>query len=80
MWNLKHDTEELTYETDSMTWRRDLWLSRGRRLGKRRMESWGLARQLLSIGWIDNKVKQYIPGNYLQYSVETYIGKESEKE
>ena len=43
MWNLKHDTEELTYETDSMTWRRDLWLSRGRRLGKRRMESWGLA-------------------------------------
>ena len=35
--------------------------------------------QLLSIGWIDNKVKPYITGNFLQHSAETYIGKESEK-
>lgn len=35
--------------------------------------------QLLSIGWIGQQGQTDIPGNYLQYSVETYIGKESEK-
>ena len=32
MWNLKYDTNDLIYdrETDSQTWRRDLWLWRGR--------------------------------------------------
>ena len=33
MWNLKYGTNELIYrtETDSQTWRTDLWLPRGRR-------------------------------------------------
>ena len=43
MWNLNHDMEELIYKIDSVMWRRNLWLSRGRRLGKRRMGSLGLA-------------------------------------
>lgn len=30
MWNLNYDTNELTYETDSSTWRADLWLPRWR--------------------------------------------------
>ena len=33
MWNLKYSTSEPTHriETDSQTWRTDLWLPRGRR-------------------------------------------------
>ena len=33
MWNLKYDTNELTYETetDSQTQRSDLWLPRGKK-------------------------------------------------
>jgi len=32
MWNIKYDTNEPIYktETDSWTWRTDLWLLRGR--------------------------------------------------
>ena len=39
MWNLKYGTSEPNYETetDSQTWRTDLWLPRGRGLG----EGWG---------------------------------------
>ena len=45
MWNLKYDTNELIYETetDSETQRRDLWLPRGRQVGEGRIESLGLA-------------------------------------
>ena len=36
MWNLKYDTNELIYETetDSQTERTDLWLPGGRELGE----------------------------------------------
>ena len=36
MWNLRYDTNELIYETetDSQTWRTDLWLPRGKRFGE----------------------------------------------
>ena len=36
MWNLKYDTNEPIYETetDSQMWRRDLWLPRERGLGE----------------------------------------------
>ena len=36
VWNLKHDTRELIYqtETDSQTWRTGLWLPSGRGLGR----------------------------------------------
>ena len=35
MWNLKYDTNELTYKTEaeSQTWRADLWLPRGKKSG-----------------------------------------------
>ena len=44
MWNLKYDTNESIYktETDSQTWRSDLWLPRGEK-GKERdgLGVWG---------------------------------------
>ena len=44
MWNLKYDTNEPNYETetDSQTQRTDLWLPKGRGEGKRRIGSLGL--------------------------------------
>ena len=36
--------------------------------------------KLLYIDWINNKVLLYSTGNYSQYLVKTYNGKESEKE
>ena len=39
MWNLKYDTNEPVYETESTTWRTDLWWGEGwRRDGIR---GWG---------------------------------------
>ena len=37
IWNLKHDTSEFIYETemDSQTQRTDLWLPRGRDVGRK---------------------------------------------
>ena len=35
--------------------------------------------KLVYIGWVNNKVRQYSTGNYIQYLVTTYDGKESEK-
>ena len=45
MWNLKYNTSELIYETetDSQTWRTDLWLLRGRGGGEEWIGSLGLA-------------------------------------
>ena len=45
MWNLKYDTNELTYEieTDSQTQRIDLWLPRGMGVWRRdRLGVWDL--------------------------------------
>ena len=37
MWNLKYDTNELIYqrETDSQTWKTNLWLPKGEGVGER---------------------------------------------
>ena len=35
--------------------------------------------KLVYIGWVNNKVRQYSTGNYIQYLVTTYNGKESEQ-
>ena len=45
MWNLKYDTNEPIYktETDSQSERTDLWLPRGRGVGEGRTGSLGLA-------------------------------------
>ena len=43
MWNLKYGTDEPIYrrETDSQTWRADLWLPRGRRREWNGLGVWG---------------------------------------
>ena len=70
MWNLKHDTNELIYETDSQTQITDLWLPSGRAGGRWMDREFGISRcKLLYIEWINNKVLLYSTGNYIQYSV-----------
>ena len=36
--------------------------------------------KLLHTGWVNNEVLLYSTGNYIQYPILTYNGKESEKE
>ena len=52
MWNLKYDTNELIYETetDSLTRRTVLWLPRGRGLGEGWSARLGLAN-VSSYAW-----------------------------
>ena len=83
MQNLKFDTNKLIYETetDSQTQRTDLQLTRER--GSRREMDWefGISRcKQLYIEWINNKFLLYRTGNYIQYPVINYNGKEYEKE
>ena len=47
------------------------------------MKDWefGISRcKLVYIGWINNKVLLYSPGNYIQHPVINHNGKECEKE
>ena len=81
VWNLNHDTNELTYETetDSQTQRSELWLPR-RKSGGMNWEFGISRRKLLNIGWINNKVLLYSTGNYVQYPAINHNEKEYEKE
>ena len=69
MWNLKYDRNELVYktETDSQTWRTDLWLPRcggeGMDLEFRTSRS-----KLLYRGRINNKALTHSTGNRI-YSI-----------
>ena len=73
-WNLKYDTHQHIYETetDSQTQRTDLWLSRRREGGERKGWGLGLADQ--------HKGLLYSTGNSMQYPVINHNGKEYEKE
>ena len=76
MWNLKYGRHELIYEreTNSRTWRIDLWLPR-RRVG--RDWEFGISWcKLLCIGWVNNKVTLYSIGNYIQYPVISQMEKQ----
>ena len=80
MWNLNYDTNEFIYktETNSQTYRTDLWLPR--RAGGGMDWEVGISRcKLLYIGQINNKVLLYSTGNYIQYPVTNHNGKECEK-
>ena len=78
MWNLKYNTKQLVYETetDSQTYRRDLWLpSEGNGwIGSLRFEC-----KLLYIGWIDNKVLLYGVGNYVHHHYYSTMEKNMKK-
>ena len=82
MQNLKNDTNELIYKTekDSQTQKTNLWLPRGRLGGGINQEIGIHIYILLYVKQILNKDLLYSTGNSTQYSVITYMGKESEKE
>ena len=82
MWNLKYDTNELIYETEtgSQTQKTDRRLpgERGFRGGKD-CEA-GVSRcKLLYRVWINNKVLLDSTENYIQYTVINRNGKEHER-
>ena len=66
MWDLKNGTNDPIHktETDSQTWRTELWLLRG----KRGMDwEFGVSRcKLLHLEWISNEVLLYSTGNCVQ--------------
>ena len=83
MWNLKYDTNEIIYETeiDSQTQKTNLQLPKGKGGGERINQEFGINRYtLLYIKQINNKDLLYNTGNYIQFPIITYSGKESEKE
>ena len=78
MWNLKNNTNELIYktETDSQTQETNMVT---KRKGWHKLE-YGIKRGTLpNIKQINNKDLLYSTGNYIQYHIINYNGKESEK-
>ena len=70
MWNLKYDTNQLIYETetDSQTQRTDSWLSRVSGGGRGMEWEFGVSRcKLVYVEWINNKVLLCSTGNYILY-------------
>ena len=76
----KYGTNEPTYttETDSQTWRTDLWLPRGReREWGHTVWEFGISRcKLIHLESINNKVLLCSTGNYIQSPGIDYDGKE----
>ena len=80
---MKNVTNELIYrtETDSQISKSNLWLPKGKCGGKVINREIGInIYTLLYIKLINNKDLLYSTGDYTQYFVITYKGKESEKE
>ena len=76
MCNLTYGTNEPVYktETDSQSWRSDLWLPREAR-GRRRDWEFGVDRcKPLHLEWTD-KVLMYSIGNHIQYLLINHIEK-----
>ena len=86
MWNpkkKKKDINELIYktETDLQISKTNLWLPKGKHRGGGINQELGMnIHTLLYIRWIANKDLLYSTGNSTQYSVMTYMRKESKKE
>ena len=78
MWNLKYDTNEPVYETETDSdIENRLVVTKGE--GGRGRKDWecGISRcKLLHTEWISNKVLLYCTGNCIQYPVINHNGKE----
>ena len=72
LWNLKYDTNELIYKTDSQTQKTNLWLPKGK--GKDKLGVWDWQIQT-TIYKINSKDLLYGTGNYTQYPVINHNGK-----
>ena len=81
MWNLKYDTNELIYktETDSQTQKTNLWLPKGQRGESDKLGDGINIYTLLYIKQITNKDLLYSIGNSTQYSAITYMEKNLRK-
>ena len=69
MWNLKYGTNEPIYktETDSQTWRTNLWLPKEAGRGSGRDWEFAVSRcKLLHLAWMSNEVLLCSAGNYIQ--------------
>ena len=66
MWNLKHDTNKLIYQTeiDSQTQRRDLCVPRGSGWGRDESEFRVSRYKLLHTGWMSNRSYCTAQGTY----------------
>ena len=77
MWNLKYDTNELIYETETDSWiqRTDLWLPRREREWRQMNCELGISRcKLLYIEWANSKILLYSTMNCIQYPVINHCG------
>ena len=81
MWNLRYDTNELIYETETGSQRTHLLLPRGRGGWEGKDWEFGVSGcKVLYTEWINNKVLLYSTVNYIRYPVINTNGKEYEKE
>ena len=80
MWNLKNNTNESAYktETDPPTSKTNLWLPQRKWRECAILRVWKQQTQT-TLGKTDNKGLLYSTGNYIQYLVITYNERESEK-
>ena len=68
MWNIKNNTNESVYktETDSQTWKMNLWLTKVRESRGGTHQEYGINRyKLFYIKQISNKDLPYSTGNYI---------------
>ena len=80
MWNLKYSTNEPIYR-NRLTDTERLVVAKGEGCGGGMDWEVGISRcKLLHLGWISHKVLLYSMGNYIQYPMMNYNGKEYEKE
>ena len=70
-WDLKYDTNELIYktETDSQTQKTTLWLPKGKGWGRDKLGVWDYQTQTIYTEWINSQVPLYSTGNYVKYPV-----------
>jgi len=79
VWNLKHDTKEPTYETetDSQTYIQNrLVVAKGEEEGSGRDWGFGVRWKLLHTGWISNKALLYNSVSSIYYPGIDHSGKE----
>ena len=78
MWNLKYDTNEPIYKTETDLWtQKRLVVVKGEGVrGGMKWEVWVSRCKLLHVECINNKVLLYSTENYIQYLMINHNGKE----
>ena len=78
MWNLRYETDEHVYETETESWRQTKWVvAKKEEVGWRDGVEVGVSRRkLLYIEWINNKGLLYSTENYIQHHMINHNAKE----